>query len=243
MVELEGLAKAYGKTKALRGVSFKVADGEVFGLLGPNGAGKTTTLRILSTLVKADSGSARVNGLDVGTQPLAVRRILGIVNGGMGLYERLTGREILTFFARFYGLQGEELDRRIAWASETLKIDAALDRQVRHMSSGMIQKVIVARAILHKPPLLLLDEATRGLDVFARRSLLDLVMRYRDEGKTVIYSTHVIPEAEEVCNRVGFLYQGRILFVGSISEAKKRYQTDSLERAFIKAAEAAGVRP
>ncbi len=243
MVELEGLEKAYGKTKALRGVSFKVADGEVFGLLGPNGAGKTTTLRILSTLVKADSGSARVNGLDVGTQPLAVRRILGIVNGGMGLYERLTGREILTFFARFYGLQGEELDRRIAWASETLKIDAALDRQVRHMSSGMIQKVIVARAILHKPPLLLLDEATRGLDVFARRSLLDLVMRYRDEGKTVIYSTHVIPEAEEVCNRVGFLYQGRILFVGSISEAKKRYQTDSLERAFIKAAEAAGVRP
>jgi len=237
LVEAADLRKSYGKTAALRGVSFAVRAGEVFGLLGPNGAGKTTTLRILATLIRPDAGGARIAGYDVAASPLAVRARLGIVNGGMGLYERLTGREILTFFARFYGLEGGELEERISWVDETLGIGPALDRQVREMSSGMIQKVIVARAIIHKPPVLLLDEATRGLDVFARRALLDFVGQYREQGKVVVYSTHVLPEAEEACNRVGFLHEGRMLFVGTIDEALERYGTDSLERAFIAAAE------
>ncbi|WP_456410050.1 ABC transporter ATP-binding protein [Oceanithermus sp.] len=237
MIEVADLHKRYGKNPALRGVSFRVDGGSVYGLLGPNGAGKTTTLRILATLVRPDDGTARVAGHDVISHPLAVRARLGIVNGGMGLYERLTGREILGFFGRFYGLEGRRLEEGIAWVDEVLGIGDALDRRVGDMSSGMIQKVIVARAIIHKPPVLLLDEATRGLDVFARRALLDFVDDYRRQGKAIVYSTHVLPEAEEICDRVGFLYEGRLLFEGSLDEAKRRWGTDSLERAFIRAAE------
>ncbi|WP_456481108.1 ABC transporter ATP-binding protein [Oceanithermus sp.] len=237
MIEVADLHKRYGKNPALRGVSFQVDGGSVYGLLGPNGAGKTTTLRILATLVRPDDGTARVAGHDVISHPLAVRARLGIVNGGMGLYERLTGREILGFFGRFYGLEGRRLEEGIAWVDEVLGIGDALDRRVGDMSSGMIQKVIVARAIIHKPPVLLLDEATRGLDVFARRALLDFVDDYRRQGKAIVYSTHVLPEAEEICDRVGFLYEGRLLFEGSLDEAKRRWGTDSLERAFIRAAE------
>jgi len=240
MVKVEGLRKSYGKTQALRGVSFEVADGKIYGLLGPNGAGKTTTLRILATLVKPDGGRANVAGYDVTSQPLKVRANLGIVNGGMGLYERLTGREILEFFGKLYGLEGADLEERIGWADEVLGMGAALRRRVSEMSSGMIQKVIIARAILHKPPVLLLDEATSGLDVFARRALLDFVVEYRDQGKTIIYSTHVLPEAEEVCDLVGFLHEGKMLFQGTIEEAKRKYATDSLERAFIRAATEVG---
>ncbi len=236
MVKVIDLGKSYGKTKALRGISFEVGAGSVYGLLGPNGAGKTTTLRILATLVRPDAGRASVAGYDVNEQPLKVRASLGIVNGGMGLYERLTGREILEFFGRFYGLEGTVLNERISWVDETLGIGAALERRVSEMSSGMIQKVIVARAILHQPPVLLLDEATRGLDVFARRALLDFVEDYRAKGKAVVYSTHVLPEAEEICDMVGFLHEGRLLFQGSIEEAKERYATNSLERAFIRSA-------
>ncbi len=236
MVRVAGLRKSYGKNEALRGISFEVQQGSVFGLLGPNGAGKTTTLRILATLVRPSGGSAGVAGYDVVKQPLQVRASLGIVNGGMGLYERLTGKEILEFFGRFYGLEGTVLSERIAWADQTLGIGTALSRRVGEMSSGMIQKVIIARAILHKPPVLLLDEATRGLDVFARRALLDFVESYRADGRAVVYSTHVLPEAEEVCDRVGFLHKGRLLFQGTVEEAKENYGADSLERAFIMAA-------
>jgi len=236
MIEVDNLYKSYGKNQALRGISFEVDGNNIYGLLGPNGAGKTTTLRILATLIRPDSGRANVAGYQVIEQPLKVRANLGIVNGGMGLYERLTGREILEFFGRFYGLEGPILSERISWVDDTLGIGAALERRVSEMSSGMIQKVIVARAILHQPPVLLLDEATRGLDVFARRALLDFVVDYKTQGKAVVYSTHVLPEAEEICDQVGFLYQGRLLFQGTVATAKERYATDSLERAFIAAA-------
>jgi len=239
LLRLRGLVKRYGTAEALRGIDLDVAPGEAFGLLGPNGAGKTTTLRILATLVRPSAGEAWVNGRSVLRDPLAVRRSLGIVNGGMGLYERLTGREILHFFGRFYGLREAELEERVRWLDGLLGLGEALDKRVETMSSGMIQKIVVGRAILHRPPVLLLDEATQGLDVFARRALLDFVQEYKAAGHTVVYSTHVLPEAEEVCDRVGFLHRGRLLFVGSVPEAKERYATDSLERAFIRAAEEA----
>ena len=237
LVRLRGLSKRYGATEALKGVDLEVAAGEVFGLLGPNGAGKTTTLRILATLIRPSAGEAWVNGRSVLREPLAVRRSLGIVNGGMGLYERLTGREILHFFGRFYGLNEGELEARVRWLDELLGLGPVLDKRVETMSSGMVQKIVVGRAILHRPPVLLLDEATRGLDVFARRALLDFVQEYKAAGHTIVYSTHVLPEAEEVCDRVGFLHRGRLLFGGSLDEARRRYGTDSLERAFIRAAE------
>jgi len=239
LLRLRGLVKRYGTAEALRGIDLDVAPGEAFGLLGPNGAGKTTTLRILATLVRPSAGEAWVNGRSVLRDPLAVRRSLGLVNGGMGLYERLTGREILHIFARFYGLREAELEERVRWLDGLLGLGEALDKRVETMSSGMIQKIVVGRAILHRPPVLLLDEATQGLDVFARRALLDFVQEYKAAGHTVVYSTHVLPEAEEVCDRVGFLHRGRLLFVGSVPEAKERYATDSLERAFIRAAEEA----
>lgn len=233
MVEATGLGKNYKDFKAVENLSFRVGHGEVYGLLGPNGAGKTTTLRMLATLLAPSSGTATVAGYDIRKQPLEVRRHLGIVNGGMQVYERLTGREVLEFFAGFYGMEGRLFRERLEWVASLLEMDGVLDKPVREMSTGMRQKVVIARAILHQPPVLLLDEATAGLDVFARRSLLEFVKGYRALGKSLIYSTHVMSEAEEVCDRVGFLYGGRLVYEGPVSEAMSR-GGGSLERAFIR---------
>lgn len=233
MVEATELSKNYKDFKAVENLSFRVGHGEVYGLLGPNGAGKTTTLRMLATLLTPSSGTATVAGYDIRKQPLEVRRNLGIVNGGMQVYERLTGREVLEFFAGFYGVEGRLFRERLEWVASLLEMDGMLDKLVREMSTGMRQKVVVARSILHQPPVLLLDEATAGLDVFARRSLLDFVKQYRLLGKSLIYSTHVMSEAEEVCDRVGFLYGGKLVYEGPTSEAMSR-GGGSLERAFIR---------
>lgn len=233
MVEATGLSKNYKDFKAVENLSFRVGQGEVYGLLGPNGAGKTTTLRMLATLLAPSDGSATVAGYDIRKQPLEVRRNLGIVNGGMQVYERLTGREVLEFFAGFYGIEGRLFQERLEWVAGLLEMDGVLDKLVREMSTGMRQKVVIARSILHQPPVLLLDEATAGLDVFARRSLLDFVKQYRSLGKSLIYSTHVMSEAEEVCDRVGFLYGGRLVYEGPAGEAMA-HGGGSLERSFIR---------
>ncbi|GAA6756776.1 ATP-binding cassette domain-containing protein [Thermus thalpophilus] len=234
MIEVIQLTKRYRIHRAVEGLSFRVNPGEVYALLGPNGAGKTTTLRVLATLVKPTAGTARVAGFDVGEAPLAVRQRLGLVNGGMRVYDRLTGREVLAFFAGFYGLQGQAFRQALGWVTGLLQMEEALDKKVMEMSTGMRQKVVIARAILHRPPVLLLDEATAGLDVFARRALLDFVKAYRDLGNTLVYSTHVMAEAEEVADRVGFLHQGRLVYEGTKAEALALGQ-GSLERAFIQA--------
>ncbi|PZA07029.1 MULTISPECIES: ABC transporter ATP-binding protein [unclassified Meiothermus] len=232
MVKIEGLTKDYKRFRAVDHLSFEVRPGEVYGLLGPNGAGKTTTLRMLATLLTPTGGTAAVAGFDIRRQPLEVRRNLGIVNGGMQVYERLTGREVLEFFAGFYGIGGKVFEERLDWVVGLLGLEDAIGKLVKEMSTGMRQKTVIARAILHQPPVLLLDEATSGLDVFARRALLDFVKRYRDLGKTLIYSTHVMSEAEEVCDRVGFLYGGRLVYEGTTAEAREIGE-GSLERAFV----------
>lgn len=239
MVEVMGLQKSYKVFRAVKQVSFLVKPGEVYGLLGPNGAGKTTTLRMLATLLKPTAGTAQVAGFDIVRQSLEVRRNLGIVNGGMRVYERLTGREVLDFFGGFYDLWGAKLKERIEWASHLLRMDGVLDKQVRQMSTGMQQKVVIARAILHQPAVLLLDEATAGLDVMARRALLEFVKEYRGLNKTLIYSTHVMSEAEEVCNRVGFINNGLLVYEDDLDKAMVR-GNGSLERAFIRTLEEAG---
>ncbi|MCL6530732.1 MAG: ATP-binding cassette domain-containing protein [Meiothermus ruber] len=239
MIEAINLQKSYQKTQAVRGISFRVQPGEVYGLLGPNGAGKTTTLRMLATLLKPTGGSAKVAGFDVLRQPLEVRRNLGIVNGGMKVYDKLTGYEVLDFFGSFYDLWGPKLKERIAWAAELLHLEpSVLNKQVRQMSTGMQQKIVIARAILHQPQVLLLDEATAGLDVFARRALLDFVKQYAGLGKTLVYSTHVMSEAEEVCDRVGFIDHGLLVFEGSLQEALE-LGSGNLERAFVRRLEEA----
>lgn len=233
MIEVAGLTKAYGQRLAVRDLTFRVAPGEVYALLGPNGAGKTTTLRVLSTLIRPTQGRVRVAGFDVVQDPLEVRRRLGLVNGGMRVYDRLTGREVLRFFAGFYGLEGQAFQKALDWVAGLLEMEETLERRVMEMSTGMRQKVVIARAILHRPPVLLLDEATAGLDVFARRALLDFVKAYRQLGNAIIYSTHVMSEAEEVADRVGFLHQGRLVYEGSKEEALALGE-GSLEQAFVR---------
>ena len=233
VVLTEGLSKRYGPQVAVEGLSLQVGVGEVYALLGPNGAGKTTALRMLATLVRPTAGRAEVAGFDVGKEPLEVRRRLGLVNGGMRVYDRLTGREVLAFFASFYGLEGQAFREALDWVVALLSMEETLDKRVMEMSTGMQQKVVIARAILHRPPVLFLDEATAGLDVFARRALLDFVKGYRDLGNAILYSTHVMSEAEELADRVGFLHQGRLIYEGSKEEALAMGE-GSLERAFIR---------
>ncbi|WP_117237728.1 ATP-binding cassette domain-containing protein [Thermus sediminis] len=232
MILVEGLSKRYGQRPAVEALSLRVEAGEVYALLGPNGAGKTTTLRMLSTLVRPTAGRAEVAGFDVLKEPLEVRRRLGLVNGGMRVYERLTGREVLEFFASFYSLRGPAFQEALRWVVALLEMEETLEKKVLEMSTGMRQKVVIARAILHRPPVLFLDEATAGLDVFARRALLDFVKGYRDLGNAILYSTHVMSEAEELADRVGFLHQGRLIYEGSKEEALAMGE-GSLERAFI----------
>lgn len=152
MIEVTGLTKAYGQRLAVQDLTFQVAPGEVYALLGPNGAGKTTTLRVLSTLIRPTQGRIRVAGFDVVQDPLEVRRRLGLVNGGMRVYDRLTGREVLRFFAGFYGLEGQAFQEALDWVTGLLQMEETLDRRVLEMSTGMRQKVVIARAILHRPP-------------------------------------------------------------------------------------------
>lgn len=233
MVKTEGLTKNYKSFRAVDHLSFEVRPGEIYGLLGPNGAGKTTTLRMLATLLEPTQGTATVAGFDIRRQPLEVRRSLGIVNGGMQVYERLTGREVLEFFAGFYGITGKTFRERLDWVVDLLEMEGVVDKLVKEMSTGMRQKTVIARAILHQPPVLLLDEATAGLDVFARRALLDFVKQYGELGKSLIYSTHVMSEAEEVCDRAGFIYGGKMVYEGTNAEARMIGE-GSLERAFIR---------
>ncbi|MCP2014842.1 sodium transport system ATP-binding protein [Deinococcus sp. HSC-46F16] len=233
MLEIRNLSKTYGRHAALRDVSLTAGEGEVFGLLGPNGAGKTTLLRILATLLQPTSGTASVAGHDVGREPEAVRRVIGVVNGGMGLPARLTGREVLRSFAGFYGMTRAQADARIAELDAALDLGRTLDTRAGEYSTGMKRKVVIARAVIHDPQVLVLDEAASGLDIFARRTLLDFVAAARRPGRLTLYSTHVMSEAEEVCDRVAILHQGELVTVGTIPDILARTSERNLERAFF----------
>lgn len=234
LIEVRGLKKKFGDVTAVDDVSFRVDAGEVYGLLGPNGAGKTTTLRILATLLAPDSGSARVAGHDITVDGEAVRANIGVVNGGMGLYDRLTGREILDYFGRLYGMSAAAIARRTAELDELLGLGDTLTRRAGGFSTGMTQKIVVARAVLHDPPVIYFDEATSGLDVMARRAVIDFVRAYPSKGRAVIYSTHVMSEVEELCDRAAIIYRGRMLAEGTIAELKHEGEGATLEEAFFK---------
>ncbi len=233
MLQVENLSKSYGTFRALSGVTFSAQAGEVYGLLGPNGAGKTTLLRILATLLRPDSGTAQVAGYDTQLQGEAVRRSVGVVNGGMGLYDRLSGREILRHFAGLYGMTSVHADARIAELNESLGLQGTLDTRASNFSTGMKQKIVIARAVIHDPPVLILDEAASGLDVLARRALLDFVLDYRAAGRLVVYSTHVMSEVEEVCDRAAVLDRGELIAQGTVAGLLAQTGQSSLERAFF----------
>ncbi|WP_216325583.1 ATP-binding cassette domain-containing protein [Deinococcus aestuarii] len=233
MLETKNLSKTYGTHVALSDVTLSAGEGEVFGLLGPNGAGKTTLLRTVATLLSPTSGTVRVAGFDTRRDPEAVRRSVGVVNGGMGLPARLSGREVLRSFAGLYGLSRAQTDARIEELDAALGLGRTLDTRAGDYSTGMAQKVVIARAVIHDPPVLMLDEATSGLDIFARRALLDFVLAARRPGRLTLYSTHVMSEAEEVCDRVAILHRGEVVTVGPVAGVLARTGERSLERAFF----------
>ncbi len=241
MIEVKNLQKSFGNLKAIDNISFQVSPGEIFGLLGPNGAGKTTTLRILSTLLKADGGTAILNGLDVKKQSEEVRKIIGVVNGGMGLYDRLTGLEVLHYFGNLYGMTSNAVDKRVKELDDLLHLGTTLQRRCGDFSTGMKQKIVIARAVIHDPSIIFFDEATNGLDVMARRAVLDFVKSYPEGKRTVIYSTHIMNEVEELCSRAAIIYQGKLIAENTIDGLLQDTRAKNLEQAFFSFVENSGL--
>ncbi|MFC4525849.1 ATP-binding cassette domain-containing protein [Dyella halodurans] len=234
MIEVRDLHKAFGMVKAVDGVSFTARDGEITGLLGPNGAGKTTTLRMLYTLMKPDRGQVIVDGIDAAADALAVRRELGVLPDARGLYKRLTARENINYFARLHGLPEALLaDRRDALI-HALEMEDIADRRTEGFSQGQRVKTAIARALIHDPRNVILDEPTNGLDVMATRALRKFMGRLKAEGRCVLFSSHIMQEVAALCDRIVVIAHGRV--VADESPAALREQTGeaNLEDAFVK---------
>jgi sodium transport system ATP-binding protein len=238
MIEVVGLSKTFrdpaGRpVKAVDGVSFSAGPGEILGLLGPNGAGKTTTLRILCTLLKPTAGTAKVAGYDVLRQPGLVRQHVGFLSATTGVYDRMTAREMVEYYGRLNGLSGERLELRVKELFDALGMHDIRDVRGAKMSTGQKQKVSIARALVHDPPVLILDEPTNGLDVLVQRSVLQQVRALRDRGKCVVYSTHIFREVEKLCDRVAIIHRGKVLDSGTLSELRQRHHEEDLEELFF----------
>lgn len=238
MIQVEKLAKTFhdrkkGDVSAVRGVSFTCRPGQVFGLLGRNGAGKTTTLRMLATILSPTSGGGTVAGFDIVRQPGDVRRSIGYLSGDTKLYDRLTGREILEYFGALAGMEPAGVTRRIGELRDPFGLGDLLDKRVGKMSTGMKQRLSIARVVLHDPPVLIFDEPTAGLDVLGAREVLDLVRDFRGRGRTVIFSTHIMSEAERVCDEVAIIERGDLLAQGTVDALRARAASRSLEDAFV----------
>ncbi|MCU0232311.1 MAG: ABC transporter ATP-binding protein [Acidobacteria bacterium] len=237
-VEVENLVKIYedegrGRIVAVDGVSFSVGRGEIFGLLGPNGAGKTTTLRTLATVLAPTSGRAAVMGHDVVQAPTAVRRSIGFLSTSTALYPRLTARETLEFFARINGYPEDRLAARVEALVGRFGLTAYARARVDKLSTGMKQKVSIARAIVHDPPVLIFDEPTVGLDVLNAHELQEVIRELRNEGKTIVFSTHIMSEAERLCDRIGIIQGGRILACDTLEGLRAATGLRYLEDIFI----------
>jgi sodium transport system ATP-binding protein len=238
MIEVQGLTKYYadlrrGRFVALDGLSFLALPGQVYGLLGPNGAGKTTALRILSTVLRPSSGKARVCGYDVVTQASQVRRQIGFMSANTAIYDRMTAWEMVFYFGRLHGMPPAKLAERMESLFDKLKMNDIRDVLGAKMSTGMRQKVSIARAIIHDPPVLIFDEATAGLDVLVARALLNRVAELRQNGKCIIFSTHIMREAEKLCDRVAIMHRGHILAEGTLEELRQEHGEHDLEEIFF----------
>jgi sodium transport system ATP-binding protein len=239
MIHVRELTKHYadirrGRFVALDGVSFDAMPGQIYGLLGPNGAGKTTALRILSTMLRPTAGAATVNGYDVVTQPSQVRRQLGFMSAGTAVYDRMTAWEMVEYFGRLYGIEKQPLRERMEVLFARLQMNEIRDVLGSKMSTGMRQKVSIARAIVHDPPVLIFDEATVGLDVLVARALLNTVGELRDAGKCIVFSTHIMREVEKLCDKIAIIHRGRILVEGTLEELRDLHSQHDLEELFFK---------
>jgi sodium transport system ATP-binding protein len=235
MIEVAGISKRFGAVQAVDGVSFKAADGKITGLLGPNGAGKSTCLRILSTVLEPDSGSARIGGIDLGVDRLAARRTLGVLPHNSGLYQQLTGRENIEYYGRLHGLGEQELAKRVDALIERLELGAIAGRKAKGFSQGERTKVALARALVHAPQHLLLDEPTSGLDVMATRHLRDWLRELKAQGRCVLLSSHVMQEVEALVDELVIIAAGRVTLTGSPAELAQRFPGRSLEEIFVEA--------
>jgi sodium transport system ATP-binding protein len=221
--------------RAVDGLSFSCQKGEIFGLLGPNGAGKTTTLRMLATILTPTFGRATVLGFDTCLAPGQVREHIGFLATETGLYDRFTARETLRFFGRINRIPEREIEQRTEEIFAMLDLSPLADRRVGTFSTGEKQKLSLARSIIHNPPVLIFDEPTFGLDVMAARTVVETIALFRDQGRTVLLSTHVMPVAEKLCDRIGILYGGQLLALGTLAELKDRFSSDDLEEIFFAA--------
>lgn len=226
-------SSASGDVLAVDRLSFTVPPGEVYGLLGPNGAGKTTTLRMILGLLRPTSGHAEIFGYTSSQQPDEVKRRVGLVAASAGLYQWLTPRETLLFFADLYGVPPGEAKIRLKELSEWFELDEFLDRRCATLSTGQKQRISLARALIHDPPVMLLDEPTRGLDVFGSKAIFQYIDRLREQGKAVIVSTHRLHEAQRLCDRFGLLYQGRLVLEGTLNELQTATGHENLVDMFL----------
>ncbi len=238
MIEVRSLTKAYsdllrGEVLALSDVTFSAGAGQIYGLLGPNGAGKTTALRILSTVLQPTRGQAIVGGFDVVTQPEMVRHQIGFISANTAVYDRMTAWEMVEYFGRLYGLADDELRERMEQLFDRFQMQEIRDLLGAKMSTGMKQKVSIARAIVHDPPVLIFDEATTGLDVLVAREVLNAVSELRDQGKCILFSTHIMREAERLCDRIAIMHRGHILAEGKLDELRDRHEERDLEELFF----------
>ncbi len=238
MIEVRNLSKWFrgpdgAKVAAVENLHFTVRPGEVFGLLGPNGAGKTTTLRILCTVLKPSAGTANVAGFDVVKQPTEVRQHVGFLSANTGVYDRMTAWEMVQYYGRLSQLPPEVLQSRMEELFASLQMDSFRNVPGGKMSTGMKQKVSIARALVNDPPVLIFDEPTNGLDVLVQRSVLENVKQLRGRGKTIVFSTHIMREVEKLCDRVAIMARGKIVVCGTLDELREMFKQDDLEELFF----------
>lgn len=238
MIQVAGLSKTFvdpkrGPVHAVDHVSFEVKPGEIFGLLGPNAAGKTTTLRMLATVMKPTEGSAVLNGHDIVREPEGVRASIGFLSGDMGHYHRLTPRETLRFFAELNGLNSTSLSTRVDDIIKLLDMQAFADTKVDKLSTGLRQRLAIARTVIHDPPILILDEPTSGLDVPTAQVIEDFILNAKAAGKCIMLSTHVMEEAEYLCDRIAVIHEGRIKITGTMDELRAATGKQRLREIFL----------
>lgn len=238
MIVAQDLHKSFktktGLVNAVDAVSFQARDGEITGLLGPNGAGKTTTMRMLYTLMSPDRGSVLVDGIDAARDPVAVRRALGVLPDARGVYKRLTARENIAYFGELHGLSRELIAERTRKLSQALDMDDILDRQTEGFSQGQRTKTAIARALVHDPKNVILDEPTNGLDVMTTRAMRGFLRQLREEGRCVIFSSHIMQEVAALCDGIVVIAKGRVVAAGTADELRQQVGEDNLEDAFVK---------
>jgi len=235
MIKVDDLHKSFGDVKAVRGVSFAAADGRITGLLGPNGAGKSTTLRVLYTVLKPDTGSATIDGIDVLADGLKARGRIGTLPHGAGLYPHLSARENITYYARLYAMDPDTIDERVQKIIDQLEINDFADRRSKGFSQGQRTKVALARSLVHGPQNIILDEPSNGLDVMATRALRDVIRQLKAAGKCVLFSSHVMQEVAALCDEIVIIAEGQVALHDSPDGIRNVTGCDDLEDAFVKA--------